>query len=58
MNDVSANDAVKEVAINPTKVTINGGESTLDKGPAVAAVMVDRGVVVVQIGDGNYTNLG
>lgn len=46
-------DVVEEHTANPAKVTVNGSESALDVGPGLRLVVVNLGVVVVEIGDGN-----
>lgn len=48
------NDVVEEHTADPAKVTVDGGESTLDKGPSLRLVVVDLGVVVVKVGNGHY----
>ena len=51
VDDVLVNDAVEEVLANKAKVTVDGGESTLDEGPALGVKVVDVGVVVMEVGD-------
>jgi hypothetical protein len=53
VDDVLLDDAVEEVLANETELAVNGGESTLDIGPALSGVVRDIGVVVVKVGDGN-----
>lgn len=47
------NDVVEQHTANPAKVTVNGSESTLDVGPGLRLVVVNLGVVVVEVSDGN-----
>lgn len=53
VDDVEADDAVEEVLVDPAKVAVDGGKGTLDVGPVVGVVVVDVGVSVVQVGNGN-----
>ena len=53
VDNVLVNDAVEEVLANKAKVTVDGSESSLDKGPAVGLKVVDIGVGVVEVGDGD-----
>lgn len=53
VDDVLLDDAVEEVLANETELTVNGGESTLDVGPALSGVVRNIGVVVVEVGDGD-----
>lgn len=50
---MSSDDAVEEVTVDPAKVTVNRRQRTLDECPAVLVVVLDIGVVVVQVGNGN-----
>lgn len=50
---MSVDDAVEQVAADPAKVTVDGSQSTLDESPALRVVVVDVGVVVVQVSDGD-----
>lgn len=53
VGDVGSNDTVEQVAVNETKVTVDSGDGTLDKGPAVGLVVVHLLVGVVKVGDGD-----
>lgn len=52
---MGVDDAVEEVAADEAKVAVNRGQGALDEGPAVGLEVVDLGVGVVQVGDGNYS---
>jgi hypothetical protein len=54
VDNVGVNDAVEEVAADEAKVAVNRGQGALDEGPAVGLEVVDLGVGVMEIGDGNY----
>lgn len=55
MDNVVVNDVVEKHTADPAKVAVNGSEGTLDKGPGLSIVVVDLGVVVVEVGDGHYS---
>lgn len=46
-------DAVEQMTSNKTKLAVDGGQSTLDKGPALGLVVRHLHVVVVQVGNGD-----
>lgn len=50
---MGSNDAVEQVAVDPAHVAVDGGQGTLDKGPALGVKVLDVLVVVVQVGDGD-----
>ena len=54
VDDVLVNDAVEEVAADEAKVAVDGGEGALDVGPALGVKVGDVGVVVVEVGDGDW----
>lgn len=47
VNNMSANDTMEEVAIDPAEVAVDGRQSALDESPPITAVMVDGGVIVM-----------
>jgi translation elongation factor EF-G len=53
VDNVGIDDAVEEVLANEAEIAVNGGQSALDEGPAIGLEVVDLGVRVVQVGDGN-----
>lgn len=53
VDDVVLDDVVEEVAADEAKVTVDGGQGALDKGPALGVKVGDVGVGVVQVGDGD-----
>lgn len=53
VDNVGVDDVVEEVAANPAEVTVHSGKSALDVCPALGVVVVNLGVVVVEIGDGD-----
>lgn len=53
VHDVVVNDVVEKHTTNPAKVTVNGGEGALDVGPGFRLVVVNLGVVVVKVSDGD-----
>ncbi len=55
MDHVVLDNVVEEVAADKAKVTVDGGQSALDKGPALSLKVGDVGVGVVQVGDGDCT---
>ena len=53
VDDVGVDDAVEQVAADPAEVAVDGGQGTFDIGPALGVVVVDLGVVVVEVRDGD-----
>lgn len=53
VDNVGVDDVVEEVAANPAEVTVDGSKSALDVRPALGVVVMDLGVIVVKIGDGD-----
>jgi hypothetical protein len=47
-------DAVEDVLADEAKVAVNGGQGALDEGPAVLVVVGNLGVVMVEVGDGDW----
>jgi hypothetical protein len=54
VDHVVLNDAVEEVAADEAKLAVDGGQSSLDKGPVLGIIVRHIDVGVVQVGDGNY----
>lgn len=44
---------VEKDAADPAEVTVNRSEGTLDEGPSLSFIVVNLGVVVVEVGDGH-----
>jgi len=53
VHDMCVDDAVEEVAADPAKVSIHGGECPFDKGPVLGIKVMDLRVSVVEVGNGN-----
>lgn len=53
VDNVCLDDAVEEISANEAKVTINGRESTLDKGPVLGIKMREVGMCVMKVGNGD-----
>lgn len=55
MSNMSLDDVMEEVLANESKVAINGAGSPFHECPALVFKMWNIDVVVVKVGDGNYT---
>lgn len=53
VHDVSSNDAMEQVAVDPTHISVDGGTSALDECPAIGVKVLHILMVVVKVGDGN-----
>lgn len=53
VQDVRLDDAVQQLAADETELAVNGGGGAAGVGPAVGAVVGQRGVGVLEEGDGN-----
>lgn len=53
VNNVVLNDAVKQVAANKSKLSVDSGQGTLDKGPVLGRIVRHLHVGVVEVGDGD-----
>jgi hypothetical protein len=53
VNNVMLNNAVEQVAANEAELSVDGGQSTLDKGPVLGVIVRHLHVGVVQISDGD-----
>lgn len=54
MKDMGLNDTVEEVRADGPEVAVNGCRCATSKIPRVVGVVRQRGVGVLQVGDGNY----
>lgn len=53
VDNVVIDNVVEKYTADPAEVTVNRGEGSLDKGPSLSFVVVNLGVVVVEVGDGH-----
>ena len=53
VEDVGLDDAVEEVAANESELAIDGGSGAADKVPLLSGVVRERGVGVLEEGDGD-----
>jgi len=53
VEDVGLDDAVEEVATDEAKLAVDGGSGSTSEGPGVGIVVGERGVGVLEEGDGN-----
>lgn len=53
VHNMVLNNAVEKVTANESEITINSGQSTLDKGPVLGIKVRDVDVGVVEVGNGN-----
>jgi hypothetical protein len=57
VNDMGVDDTVEQVAADEAKVSVSGCERTLDEGPVLGIIMRQLRVVVVQVGDSDYSHV-
>jgi hypothetical protein len=54
VQNVRLDDTVKQMATDEAKLAIDGSSSATDKVPLLWGVMRQRGIGMLQVGDGNY----
>lgn len=57
MHDVLFDNAVEQMLANEAELSVNRSQSTLHKGPVVRGEVRNVGVVMMQVGDGNWKNV-